>query len=122
MLLNKKSLSVLCVVFFSMLFCWADYSSNALVERYLVKANDAYDNGQLVEAYRQINLCLKISGEDIDPSVLMIARTIYTQFQLAVIIALFIGFCAFAVNTHNAIQEGIETIQAIETYSIGGQK
>lgn len=44
------------------------------------------------------------------------------QFQLAVIIALFIGFCAFAVNTHNAIQEGIETIQAIETYSTGGQK
>lgn len=79
MLLNKKSLSVLCVVFFSMLFCWADYSSSDLVERYLVKASDAYDNGQLVEAYRQINLCLKISGEDVDPSVLMIARTIYTK-------------------------------------------
>jgi hypothetical protein len=41
------------------------------------------------------------------------------QFQLAIIIALFIGFCAFAVNTHNKIQEGIETIQAMETYSAG---
>ena len=28
---------------------------------------------------KQINLCLKISGEDVDPSVQMIARTIYTK-------------------------------------------
>ena len=41
------------------------------------------------------------------------------HLQLVIIIVLFIGFCAFAANTHNAIQEGVATIQAIEveTYS-----
>lgn len=78
MLLNKRKLSLL-FVFCLSLFMVCAQTSNSLVERYLVKASDAYDNGQLVEAYKQINLCLKISGEDVDPSVQMIARTIYTK-------------------------------------------
>ena len=78
MLLNKRKLSLLFVLCLSLFVVYAQ-TSNSLVERYLVKASDAYDNGQLVEAYKQINLCLKISGEDVDPSVQMIARTIYTK-------------------------------------------
>lgn len=78
MLLNKRKLSLLFVFCLSLFVVYAQ-TTNSLVERYLAKASDAYDNGQLVEAYKQINLCLKISGEDVDPSVQMIARTIYTK-------------------------------------------
>lgn len=78
MLLNKRKLSLF-FVFCLSLFMVCAQTTNSLVERYLVKASDAYDKGQLVEAYKQINLCLKISGEDVDPSVQMIARTIYTK-------------------------------------------
>ena len=51
MLLNKRKLSLL-FVFCLSLFMVCAQTSNSLVERYLVKASDAYDNGQLVEAYK----------------------------------------------------------------------
>lgn len=54
-------------------------SLNSLIERYLEKASDAYDNGNIADAYKNINLCLKVSPENIDANVLMIARTVYTK-------------------------------------------
>lgn len=86
MLLNKKVLAafLMFLVSVSFVFSQAESSStnDAMVQRYLKRATEAYDDGNITDAYKNINASLnfaKMKDEAISVNVLVIARSIYTQ-------------------------------------------
>lgn len=86
MLLNKKVLAafLMFLVSVSFVFSQAESSStnDAMVQRYLKRATEAYDDGNITDAYKNINASLnfaKMKDEAISANVLVIARSIYTQ-------------------------------------------
>ena len=62
MLRNRKFITCLLIGFFAVfnVFSQSDMTF-ALVEKYLNQANNAYDEGNLSEAYKNINGCMTIA-------------------------------------------------------------
>lgn len=87
MLSNKKIIASLLVALVSFSVLFAQSRNDAMVQRYLDKANTAFDEGNIDEAYKTINASLNFAVmEDgvIPANVLVIARSIYTQKLKAV--------------------------------------
>lgn len=87
MLSNKKFFASLLVIFLSISVIIAQSSNAAMVQRYLDKANTAFDDGNVDEAYKNINASLNFSVMNdgvIPANVMVIARSIYTQKLKAV--------------------------------------
>ncbi|MCI6826096.1 MAG: hypothetical protein MR937_02120 [Spirochaetia bacterium] len=84
MLRNRKFITCLLIGFFAVfnVFSQSDMTF-ALVEKYLNQANNAYDEGNLSEAYKNINGSMTIAqANDIDfeANLVMLARSIYTAY------------------------------------------
>ena len=82
MLSNKKVISVLLMFLISFSVVFAQSTNDALVQRYLERASASYDDGNLSEAYKNINASLnfgKMNDGVIPANVLVFARSIYTQ-------------------------------------------
>ncbi len=83
--LNKKIVSLLVVLMGLIVVSTAAIaqpSQDALVQRYLEKANAEFDDGNIDEAYKNINATLNFcttNGGVIPANVLVIARSIYLQ-------------------------------------------
>lgn len=87
MLSSKKIIASLLVALFSVSVIFAQSRNDAMVQRYLDKANTAFDEGNIDEAYKTINASLNFAVMDdgvIPANVLVIARSIYTQKLKAV--------------------------------------
>lgn len=82
MLSNKKVISVLLMFLISFSVVFAQSTNDAMVQRYLERASASYDDGNLSEAYKNINASLnfgKMNDGVIPANVLVFARSIYTQ-------------------------------------------
>lgn len=82
MLSNKKVISALLVFLISFSVSFAQSTNDAMVQRYLERATASYDDGNLSDAYKNINASLnfgKMNDGIIPANVLVIARSIYTQ-------------------------------------------
>lgn len=85
MLSNKKiltSIFVFLVSIFSIFGTFAQSANDAMIQRYLERASNAYDEGNLQDAYKNINASLNFSKMNdgvVPANVLVIARSIYTQ-------------------------------------------
>ncbi|MDE5899307.1 MAG: hypothetical protein K2H09_08620 [Treponemataceae bacterium] len=55
----------------------AQTSTESLSERYLERANDAYDEGDLLDAYKNINMAMKVGGDIVPANVIVLARSVY---------------------------------------------
>ena len=88
MLRNKSFLLlILCVCFSFVSEVFAQTTTFDLSERYLQKAETAFDDGQITEAFKNITMAMKVtktSEDDVVPAnVLVLARTIYrTKLKL----------------------------------------
>lgn len=81
MLSNKKIVTAL-LMFLISFSVFAQASNDAMVQRYLERATAAYDEGNLADAYKNINASInfgKMNDGIIPANVLVIARSIYTQ-------------------------------------------
>lgn len=79
MLRNKVFLTVLLLsAVFARSLCADTVSTGALADRYLEKANVAYEDGDLETAYKNVNVAIKLSGGVVPANVLVFARSIYT--------------------------------------------
>ena len=85
MLLNKKIFRLI-IALFGMMFVsaavFAQTSQDALIQRYLEKAEAEYDDGNIEGAYKNINATLNfcVTNDGVIPAnVLVIARGIYSQ-------------------------------------------
>ena len=85
MLLNKKIIRFVCTFLGMMIIsaaAFAQTSQDALVQKYLEKANAEFDDGNIEGAYKNINATLNFcvtNGGIIPANVLVITRSIYTQ-------------------------------------------
>ncbi len=82
MLSNKKIVSALLMFLISFSVAFAQTSNDAMVQRYLERASASFDDGNLSEAYKNINASLnfgKMNDGIIPANVLVFARSIYTQ-------------------------------------------
>ena len=82
MLSNKKILTAFLTLMVSLSGLFAQSSNDAMIQRYLDRANAEFDNGNLSEAYKNINASMNfavMNGGVIPGNVLIIARSIYTQ-------------------------------------------
>lgn len=82
MLSNKKIISALLMLLISFSVAFAQTSNDAMVQRYLERASASYDDGNLSDAYKNINASLnfgKMNDGIIPANVLVFARSIYTQ-------------------------------------------
>lgn len=85
MLLNKKIIRFVCTLLGMMIIsaaAFAQTSQDALVQKYLEKANAEFDDGNIEGAYKNINATLNFcvtNGGIIPANVLVITRSIYTQ-------------------------------------------
>lgn len=82
MLSNKKIISALLMFLISFSVAVAQTSNDAMVQRYLERASASFDDGNLSEAYKNINASLnfgKMNDGIIPANVLVFARSIYTQ-------------------------------------------
>lgn len=82
MLSNKKVISALLMFLISFSVVFAQSTNDAMVQRYLERASASYDDGNLSEAYKNINASLnfgKMNDGIIPANVLVFARSIYTQ-------------------------------------------
>lgn len=85
MLLNKKIKQIFAVLAGILVLSVASYaqtSQDALIQRYLEKANAEFDDGNIEGAYKNINATLNFcttNGGVIPANVLVIARSIYMQ-------------------------------------------
>ena len=88
MLRNKSFLLlILCVCFSFVSEVFAQTTTFDLSERYLQKAETAFDDGQITEAFKNITMAMKVtktSEDDVVPAnVLVLARSIYrTKLKL----------------------------------------
>ena len=82
MLSNKKIISALLMFLISFSVAFAQTSNDAMVQRYLERASASFDDGNLSDAYKNINASLnfgKMNDGIIPANVLVFARSIYTQ-------------------------------------------
>lgn len=82
MLSNKKIVSALLMFLISFSVAFAQTSNDAMVQRYLERASASYDDGNLSDAYKNINASLnfgKMNDGIIPANVIVFARSIYTQ-------------------------------------------
>lgn len=82
MLSNKKIVSALLMFLISFSVVFAQTSNDSMVQRYLARASASYDDGNLADAYKNINASLnfgKMNDGIIPANVLVFARSIYTQ-------------------------------------------
>ena len=82
MLSNKKIISALLMFLISFSVAFAQTSNDAMVQRYLARASASFDDGNLSDAYKNINASLnfgKMNDGIIPANVLVFARSIYTQ-------------------------------------------
>lgn len=82
MLSNKKIITSFLLFLISFSVVFAQSSNDAMVQRYLERASAAYDDGNISDAYKNINASLnfgKMNGGVIPANVLVFARSIYTQ-------------------------------------------
>lgn len=82
MLSNKKIITTFLMFLISFSVVFAQSSNDAMVQRYLERASTAYDDGNISDAYKNINASLnfgKMNGGVIPANVLVFARSIYTQ-------------------------------------------
>lgn len=82
MLSSKKLFASLMVALLSISVIFAQSSNEAMVQRYLGKANTAFDEGNIDDAYKNINASLNFAAMNdgvVPANVLVIARSIYTQ-------------------------------------------
>ncbi len=82
MLSNKKVLAAFFVFFVSLYGIFAQSANDAMVQRYLERATTAYDDGNITEAYKNINASLNFATMNdgvVPANVLVIARSVYTQ-------------------------------------------
>lgn len=87
MLSNKKILTSLLIALFSISLVFAQSKNELMIQRYLDKAYTAYDDGNIDDAYKNINASLNFASLDggvVPANVLVIARTIYNQKLKAV--------------------------------------
>lgn len=81
---NKKLILILlsCLFVMSGVFSQSDRTL-ALIEKYMTQANDAFDEGNLEEAYKNLNGSLTISKSndfEFEMNQIMLARSIYTAY------------------------------------------
>ena len=77
-----------------------------LANRFLDKAETAYDDGNLIDAYKYINQALTVNKNgDIDTNILIFARSIYKQ-------------CLTDMKTNYDEQFYIDIVQNLEKYSV----
>ena len=82
MLSNKKIITTFLMFLISFSVVFAQSSNDAMVQRYLERASTAYDDGNISDAYKNINASLnfgKMNGGVIPANVLVFAHSIYTQ-------------------------------------------
>lgn len=82
MLSNKKIVSAVLMFLISFSVAFAQTSNDAMVQRYLERASASFDDGNLSEAYKNINASLnfgKMNDGIIPANVLVFAHSIYTQ-------------------------------------------
>ena len=82
MLSNKKIISLFLMILVSLSGVFAQTNHDALMIKYLEKAEKEFDDGNLNEAYKNINGSLNFAimdGGVVPANVLIIARSIYTQ-------------------------------------------
>lgn len=82
MLSNKKIVSALLMFLISFSVAFAQTSNDAMVQRYLERASASYDDGNISDAYKNINASLnfgKMNDGIIPANVIVFARSIYTQ-------------------------------------------
>ncbi len=82
MLSNKKIVSALLMFLIGFSVAFAQSTNDAMVQRYLERASASYDDGNLSDAYKNINASMnfgKMNDGVIPANVLVFARSIYTQ-------------------------------------------
>ena len=82
MLRNKRFIALLAAGFILIGNAFSQTSTEHLGERYLLKAEDALDSGNIEEAYKNINNALKVmktfqTDSEIPANALILGRTVY---------------------------------------------
>ena len=82
MLRNKRFIALLAAGFILIGNAFSQTSTEHLGERYLLKAEDALDGGNIEEAYKNINNALKVmktfqTDSEIPTNALILGRTVY---------------------------------------------
>lgn len=77
MLVNKKFFALIFALLFATFYVGAQSNNKALTDRYLERANDSFDSGNMQDAFKNINTALKVCDDPIPTNVLSLAKTIY---------------------------------------------
>ena len=77
MLVNKKFFALIFALLFATFYVGAQSNNKALTDRFLERANNSFDSGNMQDAFKNINGALKVCDDPIPTNVLSLAKSIY---------------------------------------------